>query len=94
MIGLRDDDSNHIESGGGGGGGEGVFGPVQTYYAAVETNGRGMLHLHGLVWLQGNMRFERLRERIQKEAVFGKRVVQYLESVIRESVDIPSICYT
>jgi hypothetical protein len=31
----------------------GIFGEVSTYFGAVETNGRGMLHLHCLVWLAG-----------------------------------------
>ena len=31
----------------------GLFGPVSTYFGTVETNGRGMLHLHCLVWLKG-----------------------------------------
>ena len=30
----------------------GLFGPVSTYFGTVETNGRGMLHLHCLVWLK------------------------------------------
>ena len=32
-----------------------VFGTVSKYYATVETNERGALHLHGLMWLQGNL---------------------------------------
>lgn len=102
IVGQSDKEDNHVESGVGGAAGAGaegaggagvggVFGPVQTYYAAVETNGLGMLHLHGLVCLQSNIGFAKLRERIQKEAVFGKLVVRYLESVIRESVDMASV---
>ncbi|WP_375449088.1 hypothetical protein [uncultured Nostoc sp.] len=30
-----------------------LLGPVSTYFGTVETNGRGMLHLHCLVWLRG-----------------------------------------
>jgi hypothetical protein len=32
-----------------------VFGKVSKYYATVETNERGALHLHGLMWLHGNL---------------------------------------
>jgi hypothetical protein len=32
-----------------------VFGRVTRYFTAVETNMRGMLHLHGFMWLEGNM---------------------------------------
>src|SRR6267378_4843118 len=31
----------------------GIFGEVSNYFGVVETNGRGMLHLHSLVWLAG-----------------------------------------
>ncbi|KAH7460004.1 hypothetical protein FOMA001_g19722 [Fusarium oxysporum f. sp. matthiolae] len=34
---------------------ESVFVLVSQYNVAVETNERGALHLHGLLWLQGNM---------------------------------------
>ena len=34
---------------------ESVFGRVCQYFGAVETNDRGALHLHGLLWLHGNM---------------------------------------
>jgi hypothetical protein len=32
-----------------------VFGRVRQYFGAVETNKRGTLYLHGLLWLQGNI---------------------------------------
>ena len=32
----------------------GIFGPVKAHFAVDETNGRGMPHLHGLLWLHGN----------------------------------------
>ncbi|XP_044718822.1 VrtJ [Hirsutella rhossiliensis] len=35
---------------------ESVFGHVGAYYGAVETNERGALHIHGLLWLRGNLR--------------------------------------
>lgn len=37
-----------------------VFGRVNQYFGAVETNERGALHLHGLLWLHGNMRLSSL----------------------------------
>ncbi len=32
-----------------------VFGRISQYFGAVETNERGALHLHGLLWLHGNL---------------------------------------
>ncbi|KNB04933.1 hypothetical protein FOXG_16286 [Fusarium oxysporum f. sp. lycopersici 4287] len=39
---------------------ESVFVLVSQYNVAVETNERGALHLHGLLWLQGNMHLSTL----------------------------------
>jgi hypothetical protein len=33
----------------------GIFGHVGTYFATTETNGRGMLHVHGLMFFDGEM---------------------------------------
>lgn len=32
-----------------------VLSNVSNYFGVVETNSQGMLHLHVLVWLRGNM---------------------------------------
>lgn len=44
--------------------GEGLLEPVSIYYGMVETNGRGMLHLHFLVWLGGAFHLADLRSRL------------------------------
>ncbi|XP_044716328.1 uncharacterized protein HRG_09860 [Hirsutella rhossiliensis] len=41
---------------------ESIFGKISHYYATVETNERGSLHLHGLLWLDGNMRLPNLMD--------------------------------
>ena len=43
----------------------GIFGEATNHYGVVETNGQGMLHLHGLIWLAGNVEFERIHNRIR-----------------------------
>lgn len=43
----------HLFGCGDGGGKIGVLGKVKTYYGCVESQGRGTLHLHILVWLDG-----------------------------------------
>ena len=35
----------------------GILSQISNYFGMVETNGRGMLHLHGLIWLLGNLEF-------------------------------------
>lgn len=65
----------------------GIFGPISTYFGVVETNGRGMLHLHCLVWLMGNLDFFNLREKLLHDPDFAFKMVQYLDSIISESID-------
>ncbi|KAJ6125807.1 hypothetical protein N7471_010300 [Penicillium samsonianum] len=65
----------------------GILGDVSNHYGVVETNGRGMLHLHAMVWLKGNLSFVNLRSRVLADADFATRVLHYLESVIIQSVD-------
>ena len=49
----------------------GIFGDVSTYFGAVETNGRGMLHLHCLIWVAGNLDFFNLREKMLNDPEFA-----------------------
>ena len=63
-----------------------VFGRIGQYYGAVETNERGALHLHGLLWLKGNMHLSSLLGDIQKEdqAAYRDKVMEYVDSVFTE----------
>ena len=40
----------------------GLLGPISTYFGTVETNGRGILHLHYLVWLCDTFHISQLRD--------------------------------
>lgn len=66
----------------------GILGDTSNYFGVVESNGRGMLHLHTLVWLQGNLGFTRLRDRILSDKDFAVRMIAFLESVIVHSLHI------
>ena len=65
----------------------GIFGQVANHFGVVETNGRGMLHLHALVWLTGNLAFSDLRDRILQDRDFANRMIRYIESIIVESIN-------
>jgi hypothetical protein len=56
------------------------------YYGAVETNERGALHLHGLLWLQGNVQLGSLPRDVQGEeqATYLDRVIEYVDGVFAE----------
>ncbi|KAJ5195491.1 uncharacterized protein N7498_008929 [Penicillium cinerascens] len=64
-----------------------ILGDVSNHYSVVETNGRGILHLHVMAWLKGNLSFGSLRSRVLADTEFAARVLHYLESVIIQSVD-------
>jgi len=63
-----------------------VFGRISQYFGAVETNERGSLHLHGLLWLEGNMELSSVLRDVQSEeqASYREQVIQYVDSVFTE----------
>ncbi|KAM4055420.1 PIF1 protein [Hirsutella rhossiliensis] len=60
---------------------------ISHYYATVETNERGSLHLHGLLWLDGNMRLPNLMDDMANpaEEAYRAQVIRYVDSVFHES---------
>ncbi|XP_044714565.1 PIF1 protein [Hirsutella rhossiliensis] len=68
---------------------ESVFGKISHYYATVETNERGSLHLHGLLWLDGNMRLPNLIGDMANpaEEAYRAQVIRYVDSVFHECLD-------
>ncbi|KAF4210355.1 hypothetical protein CNMCM5878_004518 [Aspergillus fumigatiaffinis] len=65
----------------------GVLGDLSNHYGVVETNGRGMLHMHALLWVRGNLAFTTLRNRLLKDTEFAARMIRYLEATIVQSID-------
>ncbi|KAK8093143.1 PIF1-like helicase domain-containing protein [Apiospora kogelbergensis] len=66
-----------------------VFGKVSDYYATVETNDRGALHLHGLLWFDANVGMpELLRDMANpREAEYRAKVRRFVGDVFTESLD-------
>lgn len=69
----------------------GVLGDISNYFGVVESNGRGMLHLHALVWVRGNLGFAQLRDRVLADDAFANRLICFLESVIMHSIQNPDL---
>ena len=65
----------------------GILGDVSGHYGVVETNGRGMFHLHSLIWLRGNGTFDNLRHRVLNDSEFTQRLISFLESIILNTVN-------
>ena len=67
-------------------GNDSVFGRINRYYTAVESNDRGALHLHGLLWLEGNIGLTSVLGNSGgvDAAASRERLVQYIDSVFTE----------
>jgi hypothetical protein len=70
-----------------------VFGRINQYFAAVETNERGSLHLHGLLWLHGNIGLSSFLDGVEDEGSrsYRDQVLQYVDSVFTEVCPHPSL---
>ena len=64
----------------------GILGPIKAYFGTVESQGRGSLHLHMLIWLDHDMRPADLKENIQDDH-FREKLKAYLEDIIKEDLD-------
>ncbi|KAL5335625.1 hypothetical protein BJX70DRAFT_311391 [Aspergillus crustosus] len=59
-----------------------ILSDVSNYFGVVESNGRGMHHLHALIWSRGYLDFIHLRDRILADSHFATRMIWYLETII------------
>jgi len=62
--------------------GGGVFGIVKAFFGVVETQGRGSLHAHNLVWVRGMPpTVEQITEALHSDPAFCKRFLTWADSV-------------
>jgi hypothetical protein len=45
----------------------GILGVVKGYYKCVEAQGRGTLHCHMLIWVEGSLNPNEIHERVLKD---------------------------
>ena len=68
----------------------GVLGPVSAYYGCVEAQGRGTLHCHMMVWLQGALNCDQIRDRaLSEDNDFRTRMIEFIDDCI--SNEIPPV---
>ena len=62
----------------------GVLGLVKGFYGCVEAQGRGTLHCHMLVWLEGALNPNEIRDRVMKNGdhEWGQQLIRYLDDAI------------
>lgn len=69
--------------------GPGLFGTCSAYYGTVEAQGKGTLHLHLLLWLDGNLNPQALRDRMTNDPVYKDRMINWIEDNI--STGLPDV---
>ncbi|KAF8125569.1 hypothetical protein EV363DRAFT_1098218, partial [Boletus edulis] len=62
--------------------GRGLFGQCNAYYGMVEAQGRGTLHCHLMLWLEGNPSPQQLCDRMVDNLNFRDMVFNWLEDLI------------
>ena len=69
---------------------QGIFGAIAGYYGMVETQMRGTLHIHLLLWLQGSPCPLDLYEELKKNEKLKREMLSYISSVIHTGDEIKS----
>ncbi|KIO26437.1 hypothetical protein M407DRAFT_52496, partial [Tulasnella calospora MUT 4182] len=63
----------------------GLFGNCQGYYGTVEAQGKGTLHLHLLIWLEGHPNPQAMRDAFEKDPTYKNAIFKWLDDVIATS---------
>ncbi|KAI5996540.1 hypothetical protein F5J12DRAFT_725566, partial [Pisolithus orientalis] len=61
----------------------GLFRNCKGYYAMVEAQGRGMLHMHMLLWVEGHPNPNELQKLMVHSKSFQNEVIMWLEDLIK-----------
>ncbi|KAJ7251179.1 hypothetical protein B0H12DRAFT_982986, partial [Mycena haematopus] len=68
----------------------GILGVVKAYYGCVEAQGRGTLHCHMIVWLEGGLNPDEIKKRALSADVsdieFCKRLLAFLDDTISNKI--------
>ncbi|KAF9001047.1 hypothetical protein BDZ89DRAFT_897504, partial [Hymenopellis radicata] len=67
---------------------EGALGVVKAYYGCVEAQGRGTLHCHMLVWVEGGLNPDEIKRRLSggTDSDFRDRLIAFLDDSISNYV--------
>jgi hypothetical protein len=64
----------------------GLFGRCTGYYGMVEAQGKGTLHCHFLIWVDGHLSPQKLRDKMVKDGAFKSRLFTFLEALIKSEL--------
>ncbi|KAL6304622.1 hypothetical protein BKA93DRAFT_720895, partial [Sparassis latifolia] len=70
----------------------GILGLVKGYYGCVEAQGRGTLHCHMLIWVEGGLNPNEIRNKIVQDhdLEFKQRLLSFLDDCICNKISPPS----
>ncbi|KAF5335144.1 hypothetical protein D9611_010826 [Ephemerocybe angulata] len=60
----------------------GIFGHCEAYYGTVETQGRGTLHCHMLLWLKDHLPPETLADTLKTSSEYGNALIKWVDSIM------------
>lgn len=81
LLGYVDEDAPVHSDGG-------VLGHVNAYYSCVEAQGQGSLHCHMMVWIEGSLNCDEIKQKAVKDAGFAERLIRYLDNCISSSIPV------
>lgn len=82
LLGWSDSEGRSVQGGG-------VFGVTKAFFGVVETQGRGALHAHNLVWVRGMPpTVERVKEAMVAHPAFKERFKLWAESYATASLPL------
>lgn len=66
----------------------GILGVPKAYYGCVEHQGRGTLHCHMMVWLEGGLNPDEIKKRVTvgDDEEFRQRLLAFLDDTISNSI--------
>lgn len=64
---------------------DGLCGLVLTYSGTVETNGRGMLHFHCLVWLKSMINLSNFQQKICGNPDYFVQLIHFLTTLLLQA---------
>ena len=77
VLGVKGDSFNEVS---------GILGTVKAHYGSVEAQGRRSLHCHMLVWMEGALNPNEIRNKVMSDPEWGKDLLNYLDDTITNVV--------
>ncbi|KAF8957419.1 hypothetical protein BDZ97DRAFT_1641166, partial [Flammula alnicola] len=67
----------------------GILGMVKAHYGCVEAQGRGTLHCHMIVWVEGALNVDEIkRKALERDVDFQTRLIRFLDDTISNEIPV------